>query len=67
MERTYEGGSGREVRWRLESIETLDLLGDEIQDGREVYSEPLPLPAGEAIPFDMEFDPADTEPEHSGI
>lgn len=44
MEATYTNGAGEEVRFRLEAVETLDLLGDTITDGREVYSEPFQIP-----------------------
>jgi len=67
METTYRGGTGQEVRWRLETIETLDLLGDTITDGREIYSEPTKAPAGMAIPFDAKFDPANSTPGQSGV
>ncbi len=67
MERSYTGGTGDDVSVRLEVVETLDLLGDAITDGREVYSEPLPLPAGVSIPFDAEFNPSGHEPGQSGI
>lgn len=67
MEDTYTNGAGEEVRWRLESVETLDLLGRVIADGREVYSEPTPLPTGEVFEFDTEFDPSGTEPTQSGV
>jgi hypothetical protein len=67
MESTYQGGTGQEVRWRLEAVETLDLLGDAITDGREVYSEPMERPAGRTIPFDAEFDPSNTAPGQSGV
>lgn len=67
MECSYTGGAGEAVRWRLAAVETLDLLGDAVTDGREVYSEPLPLPAGELIAFDVEFDPESMEPGQSGV
>lgn len=67
MERSYTGGTGEEVRWRLETVETLDLLGDAITDGREIYTEPLPLPGGETIPFDAQFNPSSSEPGQSGV
>jgi hypothetical protein len=67
MERTYTGGTGDEVRWRLEAIETLDMLGDLITDGQEVYSEQINLPEGRAVAFDAEFDPARSDPGQSGV
>lgn len=44
MEQDYVNAAGERVQWRLELIETIDELDDEIGDGREVYSEPLPAP-----------------------
>jgi len=67
MERTYLNGDGEEVRWRLEAVETLDLLGDSITDGREIYSEPLPISDGLVIPFEAEFDPRSSDPGQSGV
>jgi hypothetical protein len=67
MERKYTGGTGEEVRLRLEAVETLDLLGDGVTDGREIYSEPMPIPDGEAIAFDAVFSPSSKEPGQSGV
>lgn len=67
MESTYLGGTGKAVRWRLESIETLDLIGDTITDGREIYSEPMPPPTDDPIPFDHLFAPETSEPGQSGV
>ncbi|MEP6695313.1 MAG: DUF4288 domain-containing protein [Pseudonocardiales bacterium] len=67
MERTYTSNTDEEVRWRLVNIETLDMLDDEISDGREVYSEPVSLAPGTTIPFDMEFQPASRAPGQSGV
>jgi hypothetical protein len=66
-ERSYVGGTGEQVLWRLEAIETIDLLGEEIADGREVYAEPVDVGIGEAIAFDAEFRPEDSEPGQSGV
>ena len=67
MERSYVGGTGHQVRWRLSELETLDMLGDAITDGREVYAEPFELPGGQTFLFDAEFEPADSEPGQSGV
>ncbi len=55
------------MRWRLEAVETIDLLGAEIVDGREVYAEPVDLDFGEAVAFDAEFRPEESEPGQSGV
>ena len=67
METTHTGGLGEEVKWRLQRVETLDLLGDQIMDGREVYAESLDLPDGPLIPFDAQFDPRASQPGQSGV
>lgn len=66
-ERTYIGGTGQEVRWRLEEVETLDELGESITEGQEIYSEPVDLPEGRTIAFDACFEPAQSQPSQSGI
>jgi hypothetical protein len=40
QEQTYLNDDGETVEWRLTAVETLDYLGTEVSDGREVYSEP---------------------------
>lgn len=67
MERDYAGGTGEQIRWRLEGIDTIDEIGGEVSDGREVYAEPVELRPGEFIPFEAEFRPAETEPGQSGV
>jgi hypothetical protein len=44
-ETEYLNAEGERVQWALEEIETIDTLGNEITDGREVYhefSDPFP-------------------------
>ncbi len=67
MERSFVGGTGQQILWRLEAVETLDLLGDAITDGREIYSEPVDLLEGEVIPFDAEFRPDTSPPAQTGV
>jgi hypothetical protein len=67
MERSYLGGTGQAIRWRLEAIETLDMLGDTITDGREVYSEPVKLSSKEVIEFNKIFEPENSDPGQSGV
>lgn len=66
-ERTYVGGTGEEVRWRLEAVETLDELGASIADGREVYAEPVELSGGRTVAFDTRFRPTQSQPTQSGV
>ena len=39
MEKEYLNGDGERVQWALESIETVDWIGPQWEDGREVYHE----------------------------
>jgi len=39
MEKDYLNSAGKRVRWTLEDVETIDLLGTDLADGREVYHE----------------------------
>jgi hypothetical protein len=63
-EDTYDNPNGQRVEQRLVCVETLDLLDDELVDGREVYSEPLPV--GEE-PVDAVLHPEDSQPTQSGV
>lgn len=63
-ENSYTNAEGEMVGWRLVRVETLDLLGDELIDGREVYSEPVPI---EVEPVDPPLDPEDSRPAQSGV
>jgi Domain of unknown function (DUF4288) len=65
QEREYSNAAGELVRWRLEALETLDRLGEEIPDGREVYAEPLDAPGTLEAP--PEPDPTGSRPEQSGV
>ncbi len=61
LEQEYVNGAGQLVRWLLLEVETLDILGPEIADGREVYSEPLRA----SITFPPETSPESFKPEES--
>ena len=65
MEKDYVGGTGSRVRWLLERLETIDQLGPDLVDGREIYAEP-----SEAFPLaDLTFPlaPELSHPENSGV
>lgn len=55
------------VSWRLTAVETLDMLGDEISDGREVYSEPNDVGTSNPADYHREFSPELSEPTQSGV
>jgi hypothetical protein len=65
-EATYENADGQTVSRRLVNVETLDLLGDEIADGREVYFEPME-PGEDAMEVLARFVPEESRPGHSGV
>jgi hypothetical protein len=66
-ETTYLNGDGKQVRWALVAIETLDCLGPLLEDGREVYYEPRSPAPDEDYAFDTSFCPQDSEPGQTGV
>jgi hypothetical protein len=64
METQDTGGEGEEVERHLEAVETPDILGDAITDGREIYSEAIALPPDYAL---VERHPEDSRPTQSGV
>lgn len=40
QQQAYVNDDGEAVEWRLTAVGTLDYLGTELTDGREIYSEP---------------------------
>jgi hypothetical protein len=62
-EETHLNADRQQVTIRLAAVETLDLLGEEILDGREVYSEPTPLGEDQV---EM-LRPEDSQPTQSGV
>ncbi len=44
-EDTYRNRYDDIIRWQLVRVETLDVLGDVLDDGREVFSESAPMTA----------------------
>lgn len=67
MERSYLNEDGKLVEWRLNKIETLDQIGETIDDGREVYSEFSEIKPKDAITFDSKLDPESSEPTQTGV
>lgn len=63
-EDSFVNAEGQQVRRQLVHVETLDLLGQEIIDGREVYSEPVRI---EDEHVDLNLHPEDSEPTQSGV
>jgi hypothetical protein len=61
-EEEYLNSDQQRVRWRFKEIVSLDLLGSELSNGCEVYSEPVKLGSDEHLPFDVNFDPQFSRP-----
>jgi hypothetical protein len=61
-EESYLNGDGQRVVWRLVEVISLDQLGSQIEEGMEVYSEPVELPKGASIAFGAEFAPEASRP-----
>lgn len=67
MEQKYENGDGNVVRWKLKEVETLDLLGANIGDKQEIYSEFQEIPeSGRAIDL-SELRPELHTPTQTGV
>ena len=66
-EEEYLNVYNERVRWRLKDVITLDMIRKKSLDCAEVYSEFVDVPEDENIPFDAEFHPERSKPEHTGI
>ncbi|BDT92283.1 MULTISPECIES: hypothetical protein [Nocardia] len=69
-EQDYMGGApgdSARVVWRLESLETIDILGESIVDGREIYAEPIPVPDHVNWTVETRFTPDTTDIGTSGV
>jgi Domain of unknown function (DUF4288) len=62
-EQTYKNGDGATVVHRLVAVETLDVLGERLADGREVYFESREATAG-SLPSRS---PEEIPPKQSGV
>ena len=67
MDESYTSGRGGGVRWYFMEIETIDMLGEELEDGREVHSRILPIPSGFAEEFPRTFAPEKSKPGYLGV
>jgi hypothetical protein len=59
-EQNYRNEQGVGVRWRLESIVSLDAIPDEDWNGLEILG--MPVPAATSLPWDHEFHPERSTP-----
>ena len=67
MEARYVGGEGHGFELRFKDVETLDLLGDTITDGREIYAEFERVPAELAEEAARPGSPEASSPGQSGV
>jgi hypothetical protein len=67
MEASSASDRGGGVRWYFMEIETVDMLGEALEDGREVHSRILPIPSGFAEEFPQTFAPEKSKPGYSGV
>ena len=65
MEKDYLNSAGKRVRWTLEDVETIDLLGTDLADGREVYHEFSEYFARDKLLLPLDLD--SSKPTQSGV
>jgi Domain of unknown function (DUF4288) len=64
-EKEYANEAGERVRWRLDRVETIDMIRQTDLDGVEVYSTMSEVSDGPA--FDTKFEPEKYQPGNTGI
>lgn len=67
LERTYVNSEGEQVIWRLVEIQTLDEIGHELADGREIYFTSQPLSQTDTRPDASDLRPESSTPTQSGV
>jgi hypothetical protein len=66
LERSYTNADGEQVAWRLREIRTLDQIGTEITDGREIHFTVSPLASDSRLTA-ADLRPEEARPGQSGI
>lgn len=66
-EESYKNGDEKLVQWKLMNIETLDLLGEEIDDLKEVYSEFRDVDHEASRTLLSDMNPEASKPTQTGI
>lgn len=61
-EKSYSNADTQRILWKLASIISLDRIGEDLQDGQEICSEPIDVPADQILPFGHEFHPEASKP-----
>lgn len=67
LDHEYSNASGESIRLALVGVVTIDRLGDEIQDGTEVYFEPNDLESPISVELMTEFHFGRVEPKMTGV
>jgi hypothetical protein len=67
MESRYTNSEGDTVEWRFQEVETLDLLPDDLTDGREIYAEFAPIPPDVSATVKDVSDPESSRPSQTGV
>lgn len=65
-EEVYRDREGNRVRWALETVSTIDEIG-ELRSGREIFVEFRDLEPAEALSFETRFDPSQQVPGQTGV
>ena len=65
-EAMYSNADGVPVMWRLKDVTTLDQLGRELEDGREVFWRTERFASGETFGVETRFRPDKSRPNQSG-
>ena len=65
LEQSYVNGDGQQVTWRLRDVQTLDTIGTDIQDGREVFFTTTPIGSEDVGVADLR--PEETRPVQTGV
>lgn len=66
-EQSYRNGEDKLVQWKLKNIETLDLLGEQIENQREIYSEFQDIPSDESAVDLSDLHPELSKPTQTGV
>ena len=66
-ETSYASDDGKTVQWRMETIESLDVVGKRIVDDHEVYCDFVEIPDSEKMPYDVVCTPEQSDPMQTGI
>lgn len=66
-ETTYRNTDGATAVWRLKEVRTLDQLGSDLDDGRELFWRTEPFAPAETFGIDTTFTPDRPRPTQTGV